>query len=59
MNDAELDQLVQKRLNEIRSKLQRISGHENLSAKQLQSLKALVQESESLTGGSSIDELFK
>jgi hypothetical protein len=54
MNDAE-----QQRLDQIRAKLRRIAGHKELSRKQLESVRALVQESESITGGSSIEELFK
>jgi hypothetical protein len=53
MNDAD------QRLDQIRAKIRRINGHKELSPKQWQSLKALVQESEALTGGSSVDEIFK
>lgn len=59
MNDAEVDELIQARLKEVRSKVLRISGHENLSPRQLQALEALVQEAESLTGGSNFDGIFK
>ena len=49
----------QQRLEEIRAKLRRIAGHKQLSPRQIDSAKALVQESEQLTGGSDIDEIFK
>lgn len=59
MNDAQVDELIQGRLNEVRAKILRINGHENLSLKQLHTLKALIQEAEALTGGSPVDEIFK
>jgi len=49
----------EQRLNQIRAKLRRIAGNKELSPKQWQSLKALTQELESLTGGSSLDDIFK
>ena len=54
MNDAD-----QQRLNVIRAKIRRITGNKELSGKQIESLKTLVQESETLTGGSPLDDTFK
>jgi hypothetical protein len=48
----------EQRLEQIRAKIRRIDGHKELSPKQFESLRALVQEAESLTGGSSLDEIF-
>jgi hypothetical protein len=45
MNDAD-----QQHLEEIRTKIRRIAGHKELSGKQIESLRSLVQQAEKLTG---------
>ena len=54
MTDAD-----QQHLNEIRTKIRRIAGHKELSGKQIETLKALIQQAETLTGGSPIDDIFQ
>jgi hypothetical protein len=59
MNDAQVDELVQGRLNEVRTKMLRISGHEYLSQKQSEALLALSQEAVALDSRTDLEELFK
>jgi hypothetical protein len=59
MNDAQIDELVQARLNEVRTKMLRISGHENLSQKQSDAMLALSQEAVALDSRTDLEELSK
>jgi hypothetical protein len=59
MNDAEVEELVQARLNEVRTKMLRIAGHENLSQKQSEAMLALSQEAVALDSRTDLEELFK
>jgi hypothetical protein len=59
MNDAQVDELVQARLNEVRTKMLRISGHENLSQKQSEAMLALSQEAVALDSRTDLEELSK